>query len=347
MKAAKHILIFMPGFPENESDDTCMPYLQTYLREASKAEYGLRFTVVSLQYPYKSDSYKWRGIPVFSCGGSNRSFPFRFYYWRKALKRISQVHQEQSIDVIHSFWLSECTLLAQRWAGRNGVNHIATAMGQDVLKSNRYLQRINLQKLSMVAVSEFQNNVLKKSTGTVASDVIPWGMNELPEQATVRNIDILGVGSLTTLKAYDSFLRVVAEVAKTHPNVQVILIGDGPERSKLESLVRGLGIGSNVQFLGGLPHKEVLNHMQRAKVLLHTSTYESQGFVFNEAHACGMSIVSTQVGLAKESARWIVCKTEEEIVEGIESLLPQAFETKALIPVKETADRYRDLYCQA
>ncbi|MGB0369237.1 MAG: hypothetical protein ACPGD8_07510 [Flavobacteriales bacterium] len=54
MTAPKHILILTPGFPENEADDTCMPYLQTYLREASKEEHGLRFTVISLQYPYKS-----------------------------------------------------------------------------------------------------------------------------------------------------------------------------------------------------------------------------------------------------------------------------------------------------
>lgn len=344
MKQAKHILILTPGFPSDEKDDTCMPYLQVFLKEASKQKYGLTFSIITIQYPYKSGSYFWFGIPVYSCGGGNRSFPLRFYYWRKAWKKLHQIHTKKPIDAVHSLWLSECTLVAQKWTGRNNVKHIATAMGQDVLKSNRYLRQINLNSLSLVAVSNYQNNSLQKSVGKSASKIIPWGTESFKCNGSKRTIDVLGVGSLTHLKAFDSFLRIVARVVKSHSNLRVTLIGSGPEQDNLEHLTHSLKIEKNVQFLGQIQHKKVLEIMQQSKVLLHTSTYESQGFVFNEAIASGMAIVSKQVGLAKRSERWAICQSESEMATCVESKLKQEFNAEALMPVESTVNQYIGLY---
>ncbi|MGB0369236.1 MAG: glycosyltransferase family 4 protein, partial [Flavobacteriales bacterium] len=167
------------------------------------------------------------------------------------------------------------------------MKHIATAMGQDVLISNRYLKQISLGLPSLVAVSDFQNNSLQKSTGKRANQIIPWGMGSAEHENDTRDIDILGVGSLIPLKAFDSFLRVIAEVVKSRPKLRVVLIGDGPDRRSLEKLANELGIDRNVQFAGKKSREEVLAMMRKSKVLLHTSTFESQGFVFNEAYACG------------------------------------------------------------
>jgi 1,2-diacylglycerol 3-alpha-glucosyltransferase len=344
MTEAKHILILTPGFPSDESDDTCMPYLQTYLKEAVKGNSQLKFSVIALQYPYESKSYLWHGIPVFSCGGSNRSFPVRFYYWRKAFKRLSVEHSRQKIDVVHSLWLSECTLLAQKWTAANNVMHVATAMGQDVLPSNRYLKRINLDKLAIAAVSSSQNQVLKGTAGRFADQIIPWGMDEMNKEESNRSIDVLGVGSLTSLKAFDSFLRIVALILQTNSQLRVSIIGDGPERESLEKLAESLGLKEKVQFSGNLPREAVLGFMQKSKVLLHTSTYESQGFVFNEAMACGMSIVSRKVGLAEESKWWAICEDEKDMAENVLTRLDQKFDPIALMPIQRTVDLYKRLY---
>jgi hypothetical protein len=89
MKELKNIFILTPRFTTNENDVTCMPYLQTYLQEVSKEKHHFKFTAIPLQYPNKSRTYLWNGIQVFSGDENNRSFPLRFYYWRKLLKDYS------------------------------------------------------------------------------------------------------------------------------------------------------------------------------------------------------------------------------------------------------------------
>ncbi|MFT5919275.1 MAG: 1,2-diacylglycerol 3-alpha-glucosyltransferase, partial [Granulosicoccus sp.] len=339
----KHILILTPGFPANELDDTCMPYLQTYLKRASKDKYQIKFTVIALQYPYKSGGYLWNGIQVFSCGGSNRPFPIRFYYWGKAWNQLSHFHADNKIDVVHSFWLSECAFLAQKWTALKGVKHVATAMGQDVLSQNRYLNRIKFDGLSLTAVSEYQSNILRSEIGKTAK-VIPWGLDKMNSEGSERKIDILGVGSLTTLKRFDVFLDVVAIALKHKPQLNVVLIGTGEESENLKQQAKSLGLQNKLQFVGELPRKEVLSLMKQSKVLLHTSSFESQGFVFNEALATGMAIVSRKVGIADESERWLISESENQMAENVISLLSETFGPQAIIPIKQTVDGYRNLY---
>ena len=344
MMAPKNIVILTPGFPSDESDDCCMPYLQVYLKEMAARNKLFKFRVVSVQYPYEPNCYNWHGIPVSAIGGKNRRFPMRLHYWRKTWTQLSRLHREEPIDVVHSLWLSECTFLAQKWTNSNRVKHITTAMGQDVLTQNRYLNRINFDGLPTAVVSSVQGKYLEKSTGKQATRIIPWGLDKFDVNEAERSIDILGVGALTVLKDFGLFLKVIATVLKTNPNIKATLIGDGPERPHLEALAKALKISDSVKFLGNVSRPKVLDLMTRSKVFLHTSTFESQGYVFNEAMANGMSIVSRKVGLAEPSVRWLICETEQEMAGDVISLLEQDFKPLALLPVQETIEAYEKLY---
>ena len=344
MSEPKNIVLITPGFPSDESDHLCMPYVQTALKQMIESHKHLSITVIALQYPYSKTPYTWFGISVFPCGGNNRPFPAKLLYWRKALKHLSRLHKEYQVDVVHSLWLSECTYLAQRWTSKNNVKHIATAMGQDVLPTNKYLKRINLDKLGLIALSEFQNKKLIKTTGRVADKLIPFGLDAEPNAAGTKDVDILGVGSLIKLKDYRLFLHVVVATIKSKPDLKVVLVGDGPENAQLKALAKSLNIDGNVEFKGNLSRPKVLELMKRSKVFLHTSTFESQGYVFNEALANGMSIVSRNVGVAEASDRWLICAKEQEMADCIVSLLDRKFEPTTFFPVRHTIEEYENLY---
>ncbi len=143
MNGKQHVCLITPGFPKDEQDDTCMPYLQTYLKESVAQNNQIEFSVISLQYPYSNKPYFWHGIPVFPCGGKNRPFPTRVFYWIRAFRQLSAIDQRKKIDVVHSLWLTECSYLGQWWTRFSHIPHIATAMGQDVLPKNRYLRILN------------------------------------------------------------------------------------------------------------------------------------------------------------------------------------------------------------
>lgn len=344
MTAVRNIVLLTPGFPSDEDDHLCMPYLQEFLKHLLRAHPEIKLRVVSIHYPYQPKQWHWNGIEVEALGGNNNRFPARLMTWRKALKTLDRFHSESECHVVHSLWLNECTYLAQRWARKNGVKHIATAMGQDVLSGNRYLNRIKLDQVSSVAVSNWQNERLNDSIGRPADQVIPWGLDSIKLEDRERDIDILGVGSFTKLKDYEAFLKVVRSIAEKRPSLKVTLIGYGPERENLEQISNELGLQGNINFTGELPRPEVLDQMKRSKVLLHSSKFESQGFVFNEALACGMGIVSRQVGIAKASDRWIIADSDSEMATGALNLMERKFEPEAIQPLRETMKSYLELY---
>ena len=83
-------------------------------------------------------------------------------------------------------------------------------------------------------------------------------------------------------------------------NVELRLIGDGPEQSNLAALASKLGISERVVWLGKLDRPGVVSEMQRAQAIAVSSRYETFGVVLIEALACGKPVVSTKSGGPEE-----------------------------------------------
>ena len=101
---------------------------------------------------------------------------------------------------------------------------------------------------------------------------------------------LLAVGRLTAQKDFPTLLRAFVRVQRVRP-VRLLLLGEGEDRTKLEALVRELGVAADVALPGF-----VLNpfpYMARAAVLVLSSLYEGLPTVVIEALACGCPVVST------------------------------------------------------
>ncbi len=79
---------------------------------------------------------------------------------------------------------------------------------------------------------------------------------------------------LIPLKRTDLSLQAFGLVHEKHPDATLILLGDGPERSRLESLARELGIDAAVTFAGHVSHDEVFTQFQRAHLFMTMSSSE-------------------------------------------------------------------------
>jgi len=64
--------------------------------------------------------------------------------------------------------------------------------------------------------------------------------------------DVIFAGRLIPEKGVDLLLRALAEVKREIPDVRAVIIGDGPERKRLERMAKGLGLEKNVLFTGFL-----------------------------------------------------------------------------------------------
>lgn len=101
-----------------------------------------------------------------------------------------------------------------------------------------------------------------------------------------------------------------------------------------------------ITVMDALPRGEVLKLMQRSKVLVHTSSYESQGYVFDEALINGMSIVSDEVGSARPGARWRIASEPASMAAAVGDLLRNAPANDSTVPhpMSDTVSAYLDLY---
>lgn len=102
---------------------------------------------------------------------------------------------------------------------------------------------------------------------------------------------IVAVGRLTEAKDFATLLRAFAIVRDRNARVRLAIIGEGAERSRLESIIDELGLGDSAALLGfrDAPHRFV----SRAELLVVSSLYEGLSMVLLEASAVGTPCVST------------------------------------------------------
>ena len=94
----------------------------------------------------------------------------------------------------------------------------------------------------------------------------------------------------------------------------MLLVGKGPEKEKLQSLISKFKLESSVTMTGELPYNEVLQRMQRAKVFLHPSSYEGFGCVCLEALHAGAHVISFCKPMNMQITHWHIVKDKDAAI---------------------------------
>lgn len=310
------LIILTPGFPGSEADSTCLPMQQQFIRTLKETRPELDIVVVSFQYPYHQQEYKWFGIQVIPFGGRNKGGLKKLLVRSRINSTLKKLYSQQKIAGLFSFWYNECAFIGKKFADKYGITHYCWILGQDARKENKYPRLLPPRPNELIALSDFIQNEFEKSHGIKPQFVIPPGIDERLFDSTARekDIDILGVGSLIPLKQYDIFLEIIAEIKKQIPGIKAFLVGKGPEKEKLETLINQLELENNVRMTGELPYNEVLQRMRQSKVFLHPSSYEGFSGVCLEALFAGNHILSFCKPMSKDLSHWHIAKSKEEMV---------------------------------
>jgi glycosyltransferase involved in cell wall biosynthesis len=130
---------------------------------------------------------------------------------------------------------------------------------------------------------------------------------DLPESGTAIAASasplIVCLGRLKAYKSVDVLLRAMPEVLRRHPDARLAIVGQGPERARLEQLAWRLGLAASVRFYGYL-EKQVRNRLlAQAWVSVCPSAFEGYGLVCVEANAWGVPVVAASVPGLRDSVR--------------------------------------------
>lgn len=102
---------------------------------------------------------------------------------------------------------------------------------------------------------------------------------------------VVAMGRLAGSKRFDLLLDAFARIAPRHPQWHLVILGEGPERVKLERRVRRLGLGSRVMLPGAVAHPESV--LAACQLFVLTSDYEGFPNALCEAMALGLPVVAT------------------------------------------------------
>ncbi len=111
---------------------------------------------------------------------------------------------------------------------------------------------------------------------------------------------LLYVGRLAREKNMGVLFDMAALAFREDPSLRLWLVGDGPYRDECTAMVRKLGIGDRVRFVGFVPRTEVDMYYEAADLFVFSSITETQGLVVQEAMSYGVPAVAVGGGGASE-----------------------------------------------
>jgi glycosyltransferase involved in cell wall biosynthesis len=180
-------------------------------------------------------------------------------------------------------------------------------------------------------------------SGTTAKKLVLLGVHDevsiIPngiDAAHMRSVppgtdssDIIFAGRLIKEKHVDMLVRAFAMLLSESPHLTLLILGDGPEREAIRSLVRDLSIRERVimrPFLDS--HDEVISLMKSSHVCVIPSTREGFGITALEALACGLPVVTVD---HKDNA---ICELITEETGFLASLSPDALAGRIRIAIQ-------------
>lgn len=112
----------------------------------------------------------------------------------------------------------------------------------------------------------------------------------------VKGRYLLFLGRLARIKRVDVLIEAFRIVARTNPDVLLIIAGDGSEMSNLQQQVRAADLTNHIRFVGTVLDDEKTWLLQNALCLVLPSRFETFGVVVVESFACGTPVLASRVG---------------------------------------------------
>lgn len=123
----------------------------------------------------------------------------------------------------------------------------------------------------------------------------------LPLEESRRQLGIAGgpvllsVGHLIERKGHHLAVAAMPLVLQHHPKANLLIIGEGEERGRLQAQIDSMGIGGHARLVGAVPNDRLVNWYSAADALILASSREGWANVLLEAMACGTPVVATRI----------------------------------------------------
>lgn len=262
-------------------------------------------------------------------------------------------------DIIHCHFLIPTGWLARSLHKDSGIPYIITSHGSDVPHFNQdrftllhrftppFLRMIIRDAALITTPSKYLKYLIETQLISRTSDHIviqPNGTRSLKQQNVPKENIIVSVGRLLPRKGFH--LLISAFLAINPSDWKLVIIGEGPDRHRLESLA---GNDKRIVFTGWLDNAntELAHWLNKAKIFSLLSTSESQGIVYLEAMSAGCAILALDTTACRETVTSDVgYLIPTSNLSSIQNRLKQMMENPGIISQmsQNSETRYRTYY---
>ena len=214
------------------------------------------------------------------------------YYAGPAARRAgvrAVVHTEHINHSAKRTGLMDRAKLRLLWAiaGRHARRFFGVS--EDIIEAAGSFGIVPRKKLAVVQ-NGIDTSTFNATPEALAEALRAFKLLGIPDHAKVVGT----VGRLAEVKRHDLLIRGFARSAVDRPDACLVVVGDGPDRSALESLVKSLGMDGRVHLVGYLEHPESL--LRGMDIFALASRLEGLPLAILEAWAAGVPVVASSVG---------------------------------------------------
>ncbi len=200
---------------------------------------------------------------------------------------------------VHDVYLASMSWFWRRWSTQPNIGFLARYLGPAL---ERFLLRMPVAAIH--TVSETSKRDLLEIGTKAKIIVVPNGVavDEYRTRADlgVDNHQAIFIGRLVFYKNLEVVLRALARTIPVVQDAKMVVVGDGPMRTKWQNMVRSLGLTGRVLFVGRVSQQEKLRLLARSAFLVLPSLVEGFGIVSLEAFACMKPVLVSSIGALSE-----------------------------------------------
>jgi glycosyltransferase involved in cell wall biosynthesis len=228
-----------------------------------------------------------------------------FFFVAAGLVAIRRLTRRRQYDVIHVHWPLPLALFG--WAAQRGRQPplVTTFYGAELrLGFRRFIAWAARRAARVIAISSYTAAALREIVD-VPIEVIPYAAalpsaSSSPQHAP-NSATVLFVGRLVERKGVAHLIEALGQL-KNQNRTQLVVVGEGPERPRLEARARELGLSDRVVFRGRISDAELRRAYEMADVFVLPAVLDARGdteglgVVLLEAMNYGVPVIASRIG---------------------------------------------------
>ena len=290
--------------------------LNVYVQQISKQlsnENNVTVVTAEKAENFKKDNLNFYSLDLFEPG---LSVDDKEIHLQEFKTKLEENFELENFDIIHAhYWLSG--LVAKQISEEKNIPYVFTSHSLGVFLEGYNKERVDCEKMVMtssnfvtasshyehVMISEnykIDENKIKKITPGIDKEIFT------PDLTIERENIFLSIGRIQEQKGQVETIKFLDNFRKIENNFKCYFIGGPSGKSGEEYLqilkdtVKDLSLESHVEFLDNLPQIKIKELLNKSKLLIHTSQFETFGLVAAEANAMGVPVLTTNNGSLME-----------------------------------------------